>query len=179
MKTLIALCGVALVAVAPLRAQITFEGHGGAGYSQVDVDAWGGSSVNDWDQVTRVGYAQVFFLKLGMVAIGAEAGNQYFFWYNVRIPFGSSTILSDRNVSANRVMGVVRFEGAGRVFGEVAAGAHLFDSFTDTGFAAAVGYKIPLAPKISIPIKLRVDFVNDPDVTIMPVTVSGGISVSL
>jgi len=170
-----------LVAVtpAPAHAQVTLEAHAGLGYTSVNVDTWAGSSLNDWRQVAYVGYAQVFFLKSKKLSLGAEVGGQYFFWYNVALPFGTTTILADRNVKANRVMAVVRLQGAGKLFGEAALGAHLFDGFTDGGAAAAVGYMLSGGGKVSIPIKVRADFINDPDVKMTTITATIGISFGL
>ncbi len=171
---------VLLFRPAPARGQVTLEAHGAVGYASVDIDTWAGSSLNDWTQVSSSGYAQVFFGKAGPVALGVEGGYQKFFWYNVRIPFGTTTVLRDRNVTASRVMVVARFQGPmSPVFGEVALGAHMFDGFTDGGAAAAVGYKMKLGPMLSLPIKVRADLVNDSSTRITAISASAGLSFGL
>jgi len=180
-SAIVGLSAAMLVAVAPrpARAQVTLEAHGGAGYASVKMSDWAGGGLNDWQQTSYVGYAQVFFAKAGSVALGAEVGNQYFFWYEVAVPYGISTIYYEYGVQATRVMAVARFQGKGNVFAEVGLGAHLFDGFTDGGLAGAVGYKIPVGGKISIPIKLRADFVNDSDTKLTTISATAGLSYSL
>ena len=177
---IVELSAAMLIAAAPAQAQVTLEAHAGLGYTSVNVDNWAGSSLNDWRQTAYVGYVQAFLLTSKKLSLGAELGNEYFFWYNVAIPFGSSTILSDRNVKASRVMAVVRLQGAGKIFGEAALGAHLFDGFTDGGAAAAIGYMLGAGgEKLSIPLKIRADFVNDPDVKMTTITATVGLSFRL
>ena len=170
-----ALLGMLGAGTFPASAQVTLELHGAIGYNQVQVDSWAGQSAVDWNQFTSGAYAQLFFGGTPAVSFGIEAGYQYLLFYQIRI-----LSVVDRNVEANRVMGVARFSlGDGSVFAEAAAGAYLFEGGNDLAAAAALGTKISVSPKLSIPLKVRVDAILDSDATMVPITISAGVSINL
>ncbi len=174
--TLCAVLGLLGAGAFPASAQVTLELHGVLGYNQVDVDAWAGTTAVDWNQFTSGGYAQLFFVGASVVSFGVEAGYHYLLFYQIRL----TGRVRDRNVDANRVMGVARFSlGGGSVFAEAAAGAYLFDFGSDLAVAGALGTRIRVGPKVSIPLKVRADAILDSDATMIPVTVSAGLSIKL
>ncbi len=171
----IALCAL-LTLPATGTAQTAIEVYGGVGYTAVDVDAWSGTSTGaeDWDQVAFEGYVQVFTLQAGNVSLGLEAAYEYLFWYDV-LYLGSTLT---REVEATRILALARFDLAGPTFAELGAGAHLFDGFTDIGIAAGVGYLLPVNERISVPLKLRGDYVMDPDASLLVTRGSVGVRYS-
>ncbi|HKJ93316.1 MAG TPA: hypothetical protein VJ957_09110 [Longimicrobiales bacterium] len=140
-------------------AQIATELHGGVGYTSVSVDAWAGTSAQDWGQMASGYYVQVFPYQRGRISVGGELGYEYFFWYDIFYNGYTST----RNVSATRVAAVARLGLGGPAYAEAAASMHLFDGFSDPGIGVGVGYMLPINEHFSVPLGLRGDLVLDPD----------------
>lgn len=173
-------CAVAVLTLVPaeLRAQRSIEVFAGAGHTETDVEGWAKTRLTDWSQFLFDGHAQLFLLGLGPARLGVEAGQSDFMWYE----FNScgncvQPVYTDRYVAATRVLGVAQF--GSRVFAELAGGMHMFDGFTDLGAYAGFGVRIPLVGRLELPIKARAGIILDSDETLIPLTLSGGLSYRL
>lgn len=170
----IACAALCLALAAPASAQVTVELHAGAGFTAVDVAAWAGGEVNDWEQTEQGGYVQVFFLDRSAFTVGVELGYSYLLWYSV--PYSPGSLEYD--VDANRIMGVVRREITPFIFTEASVGFYrfIYGEFTDLAVGGAVGGKIPITDALSIPVKLRATSVFDDAATMVPIGFSIGLA---
>ncbi|MEM9998113.1 MAG: hypothetical protein AAF809_10475 [Bacteroidota bacterium] len=172
----VALLSLVLIMPFAARAQVTIEVHGGVGYTAVDVDGWSQGTAVNWDQFAVPVYAQLFALQVGAAQLGLEVGYDYFFYYEVRIPDPFFTVIRGRDVEATRVHAVARLPVGGRAFVEAGAGPYFFDGFTNLGATLAVGLPIGLTPRLALPIKLRTGLVLDEDASLVPLSLSVGLS---
>lgn len=172
-----------LLALTPASgaAQWAVEAHVAFGYTAVDIDGWSYETRgDDYSHLMVDGYAQVFpGVALGSLQLGAEAGYQHFFWYDVdSCPSCSSGTLVTREVDALRIMGVGRAPVGEAAFLEVAAGAVLFGGWTDLGLTVGLGYALPLSG-YTVPVKARIGYVLDTDASLLPFGAGAGIAFGL
>jgi hypothetical protein len=166
---------LAVVATASAAAQgrsIVLEISGGAGFTSVDVDKWGGGNVRNEEQMLTAVDMRGFFLSAGGFQFGAEAGYRYFLYYEV--PFGTTTLY--RDVDANR-FGVVARRPLSRFMSvDIGTAMYQFGSFTDFGLSGALVAHIPLGAKLTLPVHFRTDFVMDSDAQIVAPALTAGLS---
>ena len=156
--------------------QRVIEVHGGIGYTSVDIEAWAGTEPNEWDQTMSQIEVQYFFSQVGELSIGVELGYQYFFWYEVIIPFGTTRLFSGRSAEANHLMAVGRYEFTDKMFADLGLGMIFFEDFTDYGLSGALGYRIQVNEKLAIPVKFKAGIVLDNDANLIPLGISIGLS---
>jgi hypothetical protein len=157
---------------ASAQRSITLEVSGGAGFTSVDVQKWGGASAMNEEQVTTAVDVRGFFLNAGGFQFGAEAGYRYLFYYEV--PFGTTTLY--RDVDATRIGAVARRQVGRFVSVDAGAAAYLFEDFTDLGLSGALVFMIPIGSRLSAPIHLRADAIFDDQLILAP---AGTIGLSL
>lgn len=155
MKHAAALTVAALLLAAPAHAQIHFEVEAGGGYTLVDVagvaDA-DGAIAQEWSQPGyRFSGRALFGAGEGM-RFGAEVAHQYLYWYRVNIPFGSTPIRREYDVTATSAMGLVRIGSSGAAMLDLGAGVAFLDDPVAVA-SVAVGWEI--LPRLAV--KLRAD----------------------
>jgi hypothetical protein len=161
---------------APAASRMLVELTGGVGTTVVNVDAWAGTSANDWGTVAYQGTARLFFLSLGRTRIGAEVSYRSYFWYDV-FPGGTSYPYQ-YDVAGAAISAVARFPLGARMSLDAGAGAYDFESSSEIGVHAAIGYHVTLSPTMTLPIQARLDYVlTDP--SLMPITLNAGIGFRL
>ena len=138
-------------------AQTHFEIEAGGGFTVVDVETVAsndGAIAQDWSQPSFRLAGRALFASDSNRRFGAEAAYQHLYWYQVRIPYGSTPITRDYSVSVMKVLGLFRYDmesgtvlelGAGLAFGDTAAPA------------TSVAFGFPVTPAVSI--KVRADAV--------------------
>ncbi|MGH7520304.1 MAG: hypothetical protein ACREMI_03400 [Gemmatimonadales bacterium] len=139
------------------RRELLFEVGGGIGYTQVDLEKWGGATATNEELMLYLFDARLLFLNAGGFHLGLEAGHRYFFYYEV--PFTPSTLT--RDVAAMRLGAVARRPLSSAVSLDLGAAAYMFEDFTDMGVSAALTFRFPVAGKFSIPLQVRTDLVFD------------------
>jgi hypothetical protein len=139
------------------RRELVFEVSGGVGFTSLDVEKWGGSGTTNEEQMLSAFDARVLFLNAGGFQLGLEGGYRYFFYYEV--PFGTNTLY--RDVAATRFGAVARRPLSTYVSLDFGAAAYMFEDFTDMGASAALVFRFPITPRVSIPLHLRTDLVFD------------------
>lgn len=168
---------LALTLAPPAAAQITVEAHGGAAYTTVDIEQWARRPVTGSEQVGTVGRLQVYFLERSGVQVGAELGYARLLSYQE--PFGSTTRTVD--VRAHTVSGVAQRRLSPLFVAQVAAGFYSFVNGASLipGVGAGLGARIPITDRLSLPLKLRADFIMDTATVMIPVGLSLGLSIDL
>jgi hypothetical protein len=162
---------------ARLSAQRSIELFAGGGVTAGDVGSWAGYPAYDWNETLYDGHAQFLLGGAGGLRFGIEVGYSYLMWYSFNdCPGCPSPTHIERDVSSSRAMAVARFESPTRIFIEVAGGVQHFDDFTDLGGFAGLGYRIPLAGNLELPIKLRAGVILDSDQNLYPIALSAGLS---
>ena len=156
--------------------QRIIEVHGGIGYTSVDLEAWAGTEPNEWDQTMTQIEVQYFFSQVGDLTIGVELGYQYFFWYEVVIPFGATRLFRGRSAEANHLMAMGRYELSNKLYADLGLGMIFFEDWTDIGLSGALGYRIKVNEKLTIPVKFRAGIVLDNDANLIPIGISIGLS---
>jgi hypothetical protein len=138
-----------------VEAKFVLEVEGGAGYTSVDAQKWSEtiSPLNDWNTTAYVGGARLLFTRAGKLRVGVDAGYNYFFWYTTSAAGYGIT----REPHATRAGVVVRTAMGTRIAADAGAAAYLFPDGTVFGANAALGYFIPAGPRMSIPVRVRVD----------------------
>lgn len=157
------------------KAQVMIELDGGAGYTLVDVPSWAGSEPEDWSQFATQYNAQVFFQGKPHLAFGVGVGRHHLFSYSYTYYYGSFPIYPSYDVAATRIMALVRLQ-AKNLFVDFGAGVYLFGEYTDPAISSSVGYRIPLSPKLGLPIKFNWGLVFDEDGQLLPLSLSAGVS---
>jgi len=157
-------------AVASPPRQLLFEISGGAGYTGVDIEKWGGSSARNEELGLYQGDVRVFFAERAGYQIGLEGGHRYFMYYEV--PWTPSDLQYD--VSATRVAAVARRPITGMLALDVALAMYMFGDFTDLGVSGALAFRIP-AGRITLPLHVRTDVVFDQSATIIAPGVTIGV----
>lgn len=171
MKHLGSILALSLFATAgPAVAQQSIEVYGGVGFTSTDAESWAGSTLMDWNETMSGAHAQLYLLGYDRIRVGVEVGYQYLLWYQFRF----SGFPVERNVDAYRAMAVVRSSFTPALFGEVAAGFYAFEDFADPAIGAAVGGRIALSERWTIPVKLRVNTIFDADANMVPIGLSVG-----
>lgn len=171
-RTVTTLVVVLAAHAGPVSAQQSVEVYGDIGFTGMDAESWAGSALMDWDQFMSGMHAQLYVAEYGDVRIGAELGYRYLLWYQIQ----SGGFPVDRNVDAYTAMAVLRTPFTPVVFGEVSAGFYAFGDFVDPAIGAAVGGRIPLTERWSVPVKLRVGTVFDADANMVPLGLSLGVA---
>lgn len=170
-KVCIALIFITLCVKGFSQTEVQF--YGGVGFTGVDMYSWYGSeNVQDWFTMMGEGYAVAYPFHFGNISIGAELGYQYFFWYTVPV-FGYSWVY-EYEVDAVRIMVLLRTQLKNNLFAEVGPGAFIISDWVSPGVMASLGYKIQLNEKLSVPIKVRSEFVAGDNFFVLGV--NGGIS---
>jgi hypothetical protein len=114
----------ALLSAPPAHAQVSFEAEAGGGYTVVDVETIAfndGANALDWSQPTYRIAGRVLLDRPGF-GFGAEIAHQHLYWYSVRIPFGSTPIHREYDVSGMSAMALARL-GVGSAILDLGAGA--------------------------------------------------------
>lgn len=159
-------------ASAPGRAQVTLEVYGGAGVTSVDDEEWAGGTVTSSEMTWSALHVQVMGLRAGPAVLGLEVGYEYLLWYEV--PYGTDYL--DYDVDATNVMGVARIPFTEFIFGELHGGIYAFDGFTDPALGAAIGGRIPLSSRWSIPVRVRASMILDSSANVIPIGFQAGVS---
>jgi hypothetical protein len=152
----------------------SLEGAFALGYTVVDMDGWARNTNYDWGQFAWRGTVAGYRWMGPKVQLGVEGGTNYFFWYTYRTYSGYESSAVD--VDAWHVMAMGRVYLSPRVFAEVGGGYFFFSDFSDPGVVAGLGYRIPVSERLSVPIKARAGMVLDSDANVIPLTLSGGIT---
>ncbi len=156
--------------------QQVIEIHGGIGYTSVDLEAWAGTEPNEWDQTMSQIEVQYFFSQVGDLTIGVELGYQYFFWYEVVIPFGSTRLFRGRWAEANHLMAIGRYEFNDKLYADVGLGMIYFEDWTDIGLSGALGYRFRANEKLAVPVKFKAGLVLDNDANLIPLGITIGLA---
>jgi len=172
------------VAVGAVNAQAPkklLEVTGLVGYTAGDVDKWSGSTkVNDWDQMAWGVSARLFFKKTSVATLGVEYGYQHQMWYELRIPYLTSSFLyPDYTVAAHHINLILRSTLSPKLFLDLGAGMHFFDGFVDPGLVLGLTGLLHDGPKYSFPIGIRIDPILDSDAMLTPITANLGLGIKL
>lgn len=153
-------------------SQKSVEAYGAIGGTAVDVEKWAGLSPNDWGTGMSGWSLQAFLVGNDVIAGGLEYGYSYLMWYT----FNDGNFNIERNVEANRIMLMGRLFPNKSFLTEFGLGLYLFDGFSDFSVAGGIGYKFNITDQLSIPIKIRVDAVLDPEAFLLPIGINGGVA---
>jgi hypothetical protein len=118
-----------LFVVSPALSQVQIDLEAGAGYTFVDIETMAdndGEIAQDWDQFMYRFAARAFFGESSGVKVGAEVGYQYFYWYQVRVPYGDFPFNRAYDHSGTTALGMVRLSN-GRTLVDLGAGVALVD----------------------------------------------------
>jgi hypothetical protein len=156
---------LAAVSAAPAAAQRAVELHVGGGYTVVDVQRASGQSdeVEEEDQGMFQVFGRFFFMPVGRAMLGAEAGYRYLYYYEV--PYPPFDYLS-RDVATTHVAGLLRLPLARWLAVEGGAGLFFSEDGTSLGVFGAAGFDLPLAQRLSLPIRARIDLLMEDPVVI-------------
>jgi len=164
-------------------SQNSFELTGGAGYTAIDIeelveqDEVKGTFATDWGQASYGISGQYFFAAKGNIGFGAELMYQYWYWYNVSVPFGTQRIFREYSVSAFKVTPIVRFGTNSSFAFDIGPEINFSDGII-LGILLSANYNIRISDNIEIPIKVRVDII-DQIVVAVPITLNTGIRIKL
>lgn len=155
MKRAAALTVAALLLAAPAHGQMLFEVEAGGGYTLVDVEGIAdadGAIAQEWSQPSyRVAARALWGSREGM-RFGAEVAHQYLYWYRVNIPYGSTPIHREYDVTATSALGLLRIGSGGGAVVDVGAGFAFLD---DPVFTASLAVGWEVVPRLAV--KLRAD----------------------
>ncbi len=184
MKNLLLLC-VLLFTLFPISwSQLKFEVNANAGGTIVDIeklveiDENENTIATDWGQFSSGLSAQLFYTSIGNISMGTELGYQYLFWYSVRIPYGSSPIYREYDVSVFKIAQVFRFGGEKSFNLDLGPEICISSGGVMPGIFGSVNYFYKLTDKIDIPLKIRAEVMSG-IVFIAPVSLQTGIRVNL
>ena len=179
----ILITSIAILLTANLLAQKSIEFTLAYGITAVDLEALveedevEGTTVEEWD-VGNIGFSgQFVFAYSEKVGFGAELMYQHLYWYSVRVPYGSTAIYREYSVSTLRFTPMVRFG----VDQPMCLDAGLSFNFMDPlriGLMLSGNYYIPLNDDIDLPLKFRIDIINNIVLT-MPISLNAGIRIKM
>lgn len=155
----------------------------GAGNTIVDVeslvekDEVSGTIASDWGTMNYGFSGQFIFASGGKLNFGGELMYQYMYWYSVQVPYGSQTIYREYSVSTARITPFLRFGGDGAFSFDIGPELNFMDGVV-LGLMLSANYAIPVSDNIDIPLKLRVDVMNNIVMT-MPISLNAGIRIKL
>ncbi len=164
-------------------AQQQLEINLGAGYTAVDLDQLiiedevAGTNLLDWDQFAYGGGAQFFFKEMSAFTLGAEVMYQYLYWYQVRVPFGSTPITREYDISTVRITPILRFGEDSFAF-DVGPEFNFASGGFEIGLLLSGNYYIPVNDQIDIPLKFRVDVMNGIVLT-APLSLNTGVRIKM
>ena len=156
------------------KAQVVVEADGGVGYTVMNITSWTGREPLDWSQFAKIFNAQVLYRKSNM-ALGLSYGYNYLCWSYVKIPYGNYPISRTYEGQAQKLALLFRLY-SNNLFFDFNGGVYLFDGYSDLGIGTSIGKMIRINEQLSIPVKLNWSTIFDKDATIMPISLSVGVS---
>ncbi len=154
---------------------VTLELLGGVGSTSATDTAWVGAPVTDWKAASyRVG-ALALAPVSPKISVGGEIAWQHLVQYRL---VSSGSI---RNDDALLVGALGRLALKPRLALDLGVAMYRFggQGFTLWGGSLALGYAIPVGERVAIPIRARVDYVNDRLRQAVPLQILTGLSVRL
>jgi hypothetical protein len=158
--------------IAPIAHSQLIEVDGGIGYSAVNITSWSSVEPNDWNNLSGFATAQGFYRINKTISVGISAGFHHLFWYEYKDYYD---YWYSKEVNAARITALTRFH-FGRNFVDVGAGPFIFNDFVDFAVVASYGYAFKLTDKLSLPIKVNCSVIFDSDASVVPFTISTGLS---
>ena len=159
--------------------QRSIEVHVGIGYTSVGLEAWAGTNPIDWNQTMYQIDAQYFFSQFGNLSVRVKFGYQYFFWYEIIIPFGSTSLRRTREADANQLMAVSRYKFSDKLYADIGLGTNSFEGGTDIGLSGALGYRFQVNQELTIPVKFKTGLILDSDANLLPLGITIGFAYML
>jgi len=161
----------------------SFEFTIGAGVTAIDVeqlvekDEIAGTTAEEWEVFNYGISGQYFLASRGSLMFGAELMYQYLYYYRVNVPFGEVDIFREYFVNAIKITPIVRF-GINDSFAFDLGPEFNFMDGLSLGLLVSANYYIPISDKIDIPIKVRVDIINDIVITV-PISLNVGMRIKM
>ena len=176
---------IALTILVPFfsSAQLSWEITAGAGATFVDVeslveeDESEGTWASDWGVFNYGVSGQVFVENDSDFAFGAEVMWQNLYWYGVSIPYSYGRIYREYSVSTTRLTSIVRYGVDDKYNVDLGLSFNFMDGLS-MGLMLSSNYYFPVSENIDIPLKFRVDIIDDIVVTV-PVSLNVGIRVKM
>jgi len=155
----------------------------GAGVTIIDIeklvllDENIGSEALDWE-TTSFGISGQYFISTSEnIAFGGELMYQSLYWYSVRVPYVPNPIYRDYSISTVRITPIIRMGGANAFNFDLGPEFNFSDGLS-IGVLASANYNIAISDKIDIPLKLRLDIMNQ-IVTTIPVSINVGVRIKM
>ncbi|NNC85377.1 MAG: hypothetical protein HKO56_07825 [Bacteroidia bacterium] len=173
---------VLLLALLPIysNGQQSLEFNISAGYTFIDLDKVveedevPGTILKDWDQFTY-GIGIQYITELSdKISIGGELMYQYWYWYQVRVPF---PITRAYDVDATKITPFIRLGNSDQLKFDFGPQFNFTDGVS-FGLLASANYYIPISDQLDIPIKIRLDLLDNIVLT-TPTSLSFGIRYNL
>jgi len=175
----------ALVFCLPLLgfSQKSIEFTLGAGATIIDIeklvllDENTGTEALDWG-TTNYGISGQYVVSTSEnIAFGGELMYHSLYWYSVRVPYVPNPIYRDYSISTLRLSPIIRFGGTKAFNFDLGPSFNLSDGLA-LGMLASANYNIAISDKIELPIKFRLDIMNQ-IVLVAPVSINIGVRVKM
>jgi len=147
------------------------------GYTMVDIESWSRfRRVDARSQDLAGGLGRVFVVRLGQLRVGAEAGFQHLFWYQLEAQSPGLIVRRRVNV-APRYGGVVfRLVERSRLDVDYGFGFHSFDETSRPGSHFAATFRVLQWRGFSLPIGARFATILDEEAMMVPIALKAGVS---
>lgn len=155
----------------------SFELDALGGYTMVNIERWSRfRRVDARSQDLAGGLGRVFVVYLGQLRVGAEAGSQHLFWYQLKAQ--SPAVIVRRRVNVAPQYGgiVVRLVERSRLDVDYGFGFHFFDETSRPGSHFAATFRIVQWRGFSLPIGARVATILDEDAMMVPIALKAGLA---
>jgi len=145
--------------------------------SLVEEDEVAGTIASDWGTMNFGVSGQYFFASKGNLGLGAELMYQNLYWYSVSVPYGSQTIYREYSVSAIKITPILRYGLNSNFAFDIGPEFNFMDGLK-LGLLLSANYNIPVSDKIYIPLKVRLDIINNIVMT-LPISLNAGILIKM
>ena len=148
------------------------------GYTAVNFEKALGYSdeyLNDWDQFYYSATLKGFLTTDKTVDYGAEIGWQRLYYAYYVVPYGTSPVYREFNITTFSIMGLARYSTTNRFFVIAGAGIHFFYDGVAPALMVEPGYFFKVGENLKIPVSLRIYPIFG-DGTPTPVSLGIGVS---
>jgi len=110
--------------------------------------------MEDWNEIHLSAALRTFLSSEGKLQLGAEAAWQRLYYAYYVVPYGTSPVYREFNVSTISFMALGRLSFNG-FFTTGGAGIHIFDDGVAPAICLEGGYRISISEKLKIPLSIR------------------------
>lgn len=143
----------------------------------VAIDEIDRTIAEDWETFSWGLSAQYVYPVSGNIGIGGELMYQQLYWYSVSVPYVTSRIYREYNVTCVRLTPLLRIGVNSNFAFDLGPELNFMDG-TSVGLMLSGNYYIPVSENIDVPVKARIDYFKNIVATI-PISLNVGVRIRI